>query len=79
MTASLDYITSVTPKGSRPFYGTIWFNVFATAVVICALFLTASAAPQIGGRSMAGIGQFGVVLVAVYWVLVFPKLRKVRR
>ena len=35
--------------------------------------------PDLEGRPTKGFGQVGVVLVAVYWVLVFPKLRKIRR
>jgi hypothetical protein len=32
--------------------------------------------PVMGGRPTKGFGQFGVTLVTIYWVLIFPKLRK---
>jgi hypothetical protein len=62
----------------RPFYATIWFNLVATAVLIGVLFLVAATVPDVGNRPVKGIGQFGVVLVTIHWVFVFPKLRNLR-
>jgi len=79
---TIDWITItsvVSSTGSRPFYGTIWFSVVATIVVVLAVAVTAASLPDIGGVPVRGGGQFGVVLVAAYWVIVFPKLRKSRR
>jgi hypothetical protein len=64
---------------SRPFYGTIWFNILATAVAVLVIFAAATSMPILQGRPTRGFGQFGVVLVAIYWVLVFPKLRKIHQ
>jgi hypothetical protein len=75
----LDYSTSVPSSGRRPFYGTIWFNLLATVAVIAVLLLIADSAFDVGGRPMRATGQFGVVFLAAYWVLIFPKLRKIRR
>jgi len=66
-------------SGERPFYATIWFTVLATAAVIGILLLVAATVPDVGGRPNRGIGQFGVVLIAIYWVIIFPKLRRVGR
>lgn len=65
--------------GGRPFYGTIWFTLLASAALVGVLFLVADAVPDVGGRPNKGIGQFGVVLIAIYWVFIFPKIRKVRK
>jgi hypothetical protein len=35
-------------------------------------------APNLEGRPVRAGGQFGVVLVAVYWVFLFPRWRKSR-
>ena len=35
--------------------------------------------PDVEGRPARGIGQFGVVLVAIYWVFLFPRLRKMNK
>jgi hypothetical protein len=64
---------------SRPFYATIWFGLLATVAVTVLIFAAAASMPDLEGRPTKGFGQVGVVLVAVYWVLVFPKLRKIRR
>jgi hypothetical protein len=64
---------------SRPFYATIWFGLFATVVVTGVIFLAATSMPSLEGRPTRGFGQVGVMLVAAYWVLLFPRLRKVRR
>jgi hypothetical protein len=64
---------------SRPFYTTIWFGLLATVAVTGVIFLAAISMPSLEGRPTRGFGQVGVMLVAAYWVLVFPRLRKVRR
>ena len=64
---------------SRPFYATIWFGLLATAGVTALIFVAATSMPSLEGRPTRGFGQLGVMLVAAYWVLVFPKLRKIRR
>jgi hypothetical protein len=63
----------------RPFYGTLWFNFLASTAVVGLLVLAAIWMPDVEGRPAKGIGQFGVVLVAIYWVFIFPKLRKIRK
>jgi len=76
----MEYInTSVPLTDSRPFYGTIWFNLLASALVVFALFLAATWMPDVEGRPAKGMGQFGVVLVGIYWVFIFPKLRRIRK
>jgi hypothetical protein len=75
----VDISTSVASPDRRPFYGTIWFNLLATAVVVLTLVLAAIWMPDVEGRPAKGMGQFGVVLVAIYWVFIFPKLRKMRK
>jgi hypothetical protein len=76
----VEYInTSVSSTDSRPFYGTLWFNLLASAVVVFLLVLAAIWMPDVEGRPAKGLGQFGVVLVAIYWVFLFPKLRKMRK
>jgi hypothetical protein len=64
---------------SRPFYATIWFGLLATAAVIAAVFLASVSMPSLEGHATKGFGQVGVMVVAAYWVLLFPKLRKIRR
>ena len=64
---------------SRHFYGTLWFNLLASAVLILVLFLGGTWMPDVEGRPARGIGQFGVVLVAIYWVFLFPRLRKMNK
>ena len=64
---------------SPPFYASLWFNLLATAAVVVLLFLGATWMPEVEGRPAKGMGQFGVVLVAIYWVFLFPKLRKIRK
>ena len=66
-------------SSNRPFYGTIWFNLLATAVAVAVIFLASLSMPVLEGRPTRGFGQFGVVLVTIYWIFVFPKLRKIRR
>jgi hypothetical protein len=68
-----------TPIDSRPFYATIWFGLLATVAVIAAVFLASISMPSLEGHATKGFGQFGVMVVAAYWVLVFPKLRKIHR
>lgn len=76
----MEYIsTSVASPDSRPFYATIWFNLLATAMVVLALVLGAVWMPDVEGRPAKGMGQFGVMLVAIYWLFIFPKLRKMRK
>lgn len=65
------------PNG-RPFYGTIWFSLAATAAVAAVICAAAVSLPSLEGRPTRGFGQFGVMLVAGYWIFVFPRLRKVR-
>jgi hypothetical protein len=65
------------PNG-RPFYGTIWFSLAATAVVAAVIFVAAVSLPSLEGKPTRGFGQFGVMLVTGYWVFVFPRLRKIR-
>jgi len=43
------------------------------------IFLASLSMPVLEGRPTRGFGQFGVVLVTIYWIFVFPKLRKIRR
>jgi hypothetical protein len=62
----------------RPFYGTIWFSLLATIAVVLVIWLVAVSRPYLEGRPVRAAGQFGVVLVAAYWVFVFPRLRKSR-
>jgi hypothetical protein len=62
----------------RPFYGTIWFSLVATIAVVLVFWVVAISSPNLEGRPVRGEGQFGVVLVAAYWVFVFPRLRKSR-
>jgi hypothetical protein len=69
----------VASPDSRPFYGTVWFNLLASAMVVLAVVLGAIWMPDVAGRPARGMGQFGVVLVAIYWVFIFPKLRKMRK
>ena len=69
----------MTSPNRRPFYGTLWFNLLASAVVVLVLFLGATWMPDVDGRPAKGIGQFGVVLLAIYWVFLFPKLRKISK
>jgi hypothetical protein len=69
----------VVSPASRPFYGTLWFNFLASAAVVCLLVLAGIWMPDVEGRPAKGMGQFGVVLVAIYWVFIFPKLRKIRK
>jgi len=64
---------------SRPFYATIWFGLLATAAVIAVVFAVSITMPSLEGRPTRGFGQVGVMVVAAYWVLLFPKLRKIRR
>ena len=71
--------TNVANPDSRPFYGTLWFNLLASAVVVLALVLLAIWMPNVEGKPAKGMGQFGVVVVAIYWVFMFPKLRKMRK
>jgi hypothetical protein len=63
---------------SRPFYGTIWFGLVATIAVALVVYATVALMPNLEGRPVRGGGQFGVVLVAAYWVFVFPRFRKSR-
>jgi hypothetical protein len=63
-------------SGARPFYTTFWFGIVATIVMVAAILLVATSMPELGGRPTRGFGQLGVVLIAVYWVAVFPRLRK---
>lgn len=65
-------------RGSGPFYSTIWFTLLVTVALVAGLYFVAAAMPDVGGRPNKGIGQFGVVLIAIYWVLIFPKLRRGR-
>jgi hypothetical protein len=67
------------PTNHRPFYATIWFGLVATVAVAAAIVAAAIAMPVLEGRPTRGFGQFGVVLVTIYWVFIFPKLRKIRR
>jgi hypothetical protein len=69
----------VPPPPDRPFYGTIWFNLLATAAAVAVIFLGEVSMPALEGRPTKGFGQFGVVLVTIYWIFVFPKLRKIGR
>ncbi len=62
----------------RPFYGTIWFGLVLTIGVILAIYVAVALVPNLEGRPVRGGGQFGVVLIAAYWVFVFPRLRKSR-
>ncbi|HUB79301.1 MAG TPA: hypothetical protein VMB03_10915 [Bryobacteraceae bacterium] len=64
---------------SSPFYTTVWFGILFTVLAVGALYLIAIAVPDVGGRPNKGIGQFGVVLIAIYWVIIFPKLRRIRQ
>ena len=61
---------------SPPFYGTIAFGILATVLVVLLILLAATVLPEVQGRPVKGIQQFGVVLLAVYWLIVFPKARK---
>jgi hypothetical protein len=63
----------------RPFFATVWFGLLATAIAIAAIFLASVTMPSLEGRPTSGFGQVGVMLVAIYWVFVFPKLRKIQR
>jgi hypothetical protein len=69
----------VASPDSRPFYGTLWFNFLASAAVVGLLVLAAIWMPDVEGRPAKGMGQFGVVFVAIYWVFIYPKLRKIRK
>lgn len=60
----------------RPYYATIWFNLLATVIAILGILAARVVMPSLGGRQTKGFGQFGVVLVTIYWILIFPKLRK---
>jgi hypothetical protein len=64
---------------SRPFYATIWFGLLATVAVIGAVFVASISMPSLDARPTKGFGQVGVMVVAAYWVFLFPKLRKMRR
>lgn len=65
------------PAAKSPrFYGTIPFGILATVILLAAIWAVSSAMPNLEGRPTAGIQQFGVVLLAAYWLFIFPRGRK---
>jgi hypothetical protein len=61
-----------------PFYATVTFGILATVVVAAVILLGNTVLPNVEGRPVRGMQQFGVVLLAAYWLIIFPKSRKAR-
>jgi hypothetical protein len=61
-----------------PFYATVTFGILATVAVIAVILLPNTVFPDVDGRPVRGMQQFGIVLLAAYWLIIFPKSRKSR-